>query len=216
LRRSRLPGTEAFARHHRLYDQWFERHWAAYVSELLAVRALLPRHGRGLEIGVGTGRFAGPLGFAFGVDPAPEVLAYARARGVTVTQAVAEALPFANATFEHALVVTTLCFVADPGALLSEAARVLRPRGLIVVGLIDRESRLAREYLAHQAQDVLYRHAKFFTAAEVERLLHEAGFSGLSWVQTLHQPLPDIREVAPLRDGRGEGAFLVVRGRKRR
>jgi SAM-dependent methyltransferase len=203
-----------FARHHRRYDRWFDRHRAAYVSELLAVRALLPWKGRGLEIGVGTGRFAGPLGVACGVDPALEVLDHARARGTAVVRAVAEALPFRDASFDHALVVTTLCFVADPRAMLREAARVLRPRGLIVVGFIDRESPLAREYLVHQADNVFYRHARFFTAAEVDALLREAGFGDLSWVQTLFTRLPEVREAEPPREGTGQGAFLVVRGTK--
>jgi hypothetical protein len=92
--------VQPFVRHHRRYDQWFERHRAAYRSELLAVRALLPWAGRGLEIGVGTGRFAGPLGVEFGIDPAAETLIYARARGVRVACAVAEALPFAQAAFD--------------------------------------------------------------------------------------------------------------------
>jgi SAM-dependent methyltransferase len=73
------PGTEPFVRHHRRYDKWFADHSAAYVSELLAVRALLPLEGSGLEIGVGTGGFAAPLGVKFGIDPAAEMLGYARA-----------------------------------------------------------------------------------------------------------------------------------------
>ena len=52
---------EPFVVHHRRYDEWFEHHEAAHLSELLAVRALLPWKGRGLEIGVGTRRFAAPL-----------------------------------------------------------------------------------------------------------------------------------------------------------
>ncbi len=75
-----LEGAGPFSVHHRRYDEWFARHEAAYLSELLAVRTLLPWQGKGLEIGVGTGRFAAPLGVAFGVDPAAPALAYARER----------------------------------------------------------------------------------------------------------------------------------------
>jgi len=85
----------------------------------------------------------------------------------------------------------------------------------IVIGFIDRESPLGQEYLAHQAENVFYRHARFFAAAEVEALLEQAGFRDLSWVQTLYEWLPAVREVAPLRDLTGQGAFLVVRGSKR-
>ena len=84
-----------------------------------------------------------------------------------------------------------------------------------MIGFIDRESPLGQEYLAHQAENVFYRHARFFAAAEVEALLEQAGFRDLSWVQTLYEWLPAVREVAPLRDLTGQGAFLVVRGSKR-
>ncbi len=202
---------QPFVSHHRRYDNWFERHWSAYLSELLAVRALLPWEGRGLEIVVGTGRFAGPLGIKFGLDPAGEMLGYAHARGVNVAGAVAEALPFAEAAFDYALVVTTICFVDDARAMLREIARVLRPGGKLIIGLIDRESALGKDYVAHQAENVFYRAAQFYSAREVEALLKEAGFEDLVWVQTLSSPLSQIREIEPTTSGTGRGAFVVVR-----
>ena len=63
-------GLAPFETHHERYEAWFDRHEAAYLSELLAVRALLPWQGLGLEIGVGTARFGAPLGIGVGVDPA--------------------------------------------------------------------------------------------------------------------------------------------------
>ncbi|HKX38904.1 MAG TPA: methyltransferase domain-containing protein [Burkholderiales bacterium] len=203
-------GVEPFVRHHRRYDDWFERHRAAYLSELLAVRALLPWQGRGLEIGVGTGRFAAPLGVEFGIDPAAVMLEYARSRGIRVARAVAEALPFADAAFDYALSVTTLCFVDDAAAMLAEARRILRPGGELVLGFIDRESSLGRYYLAHQAENVFYRDARFHSADEVARLLREAGFGEPVWAQALSTPLEEIRELEALCAGRGQGAFVVV------
>lgn len=205
--------TDPFVRHHRRYDDWFERHRAAYLSELLAVRALLPWCGRGLEIGVGTARFAGPLGVEFGIDPAAEMLGYARSRGVCGVRGIAEALPFARAMFDYVLLVTTFCFVEDTRAMLREAVRVLRPGGVIVIGEIDRESPLGQHYVAHQAENVFYREAAFFSAAEVKALLIETGFGELTWVQTLATPLSEIRQIEPVTDGTGRGAFLAVRGR---
>lgn len=197
--------------HHQRYEGWFERHRMAYLSELLAVRALLPWQGRGLEIGVGTGRFAAPLGIGYGIDPAAEMLDYARARGVCVARAIAEALPFADASFDYTLIATTICFVDDAQIALREAARILRPGGALVIGFIDRESRLGQTYLAHQAENVFYRDATFFSAAEVDILLREAGFGHPVWVQTLSTPLAQIRDIEPVLPGTGRGAFLAVR-----
>jgi SAM-dependent methyltransferase len=199
-----------FEEHHRRYEDWFDKHAAAYVSELLALRPFVPSEGRGIEIGVGSGRFAAPLGVQVGVDPSPAMLARAAARGIEVVRGTAESLPFADSSFDHALVVTTLCFVDSPERMLAEAHRVLEPGGRLVLGFIDRESSLGRHYLAHREESVFYREAVFYSADEVARLLHDAGFTVDAWGQTLARPLPEIREIEPLRRGRGSDAFVVV------
>ena len=206
-----MPRTAPFEVHHRRYDDWFVRHAAAYQSELLAVRALLPWRGLGLAIGVGTGRFAAPLGVQVGIDPARVVLDYTACRGVSSVQGVAEALPFSNSSFDYILSVTTICFVDDATAMLTEAYRVLKPGGELVIGFIDRTSDLGQHYLTHQAENVFYREATFFSADEVEQLLRDTGFPEPVWVQTLSKPMEEIREIEPLRTGRGEGAFVVVK-----
>jgi len=131
-----------------------------------------------------------------------------------VARAVAEALPFGDATFDYALAVTTLCFVDDAAAMLDEARRVLRPGGELVIGFIDRASGLGRRYAAHQAENVFYRDAKFRSADEVEHLLRESAFAAPAWVQTLSAPPEETVEVEGLREGRGDGAFVVVRARR--
>lgn len=209
-----VPRTAPFETHHRRYDEWFVRHAAAYHSELLAVRALLPWHGWGLSIGVGTGRFAAPLGVRTGIDPAHEVLAYAAQRGISVVQGIAERLPFADHAFDYALSVTTICFVDDASAMLSEARRVLKSGSKLVIGFIDRSSELGQHYLAHQAENIFYREATFYSANEVERLLHETGFTEPVWVQTLSKTLEETREIEPLRAGYGHGAFVVVKANR--
>jgi SAM-dependent methyltransferase len=87
------------------YDDWFDRNRPVYQSELLAIKAFLPRAGRGLEIGVGTGRFAAPLGMEVGVEPARAMAEIARNRGIKVCQAYAEELPFGKGLFDFVLMV---------------------------------------------------------------------------------------------------------------
>jgi SAM-dependent methyltransferase len=207
---------EPFVRHHARYDEWFERHGPAYISELLAVRALLPWKGRALEIGVGTGRFAGPLGVKFGIDPVPDMLSYAQARSVSVAAAVAEALPFADGVFDCAIVVTTICFVDDPRRMLHEIGRVLRPGGKVIIAFIDRESPLGQEYVSHRTENVFYSGATFYSTEEIGFLLKETGFSTLDWVQTLSKSPSEMRKIEPISAGAGRGAFIVVRARTMR
>ncbi len=206
-----MSRSRPFEIHHRRYDDWFVRHAAAYQSELLAVRALLPWHGLGLAIGVGTGRFAAPLGVQMGIDPAQEVLDYATKRGISVVQGIAEALPFPDCKFDYALCVTTICFVDDATAMLLEAHRVLKPGAVLVIGFIDRTSDLGQHYLTHQAENLFYREATFFSADEVRDLLRDTGFTEPVWVQTLSKTLDETREIEPLRAGYGQGAFVVVK-----
>jgi SAM-dependent methyltransferase len=201
---------DAFNAHHSRYEAWFTRHEAAYHCELLAIRALLPWQGLGLEIGVGSGRFAGPLGVRVGVDPSSEMLNYAAERGILSVEGIAEVLPFKNMVFDYALVVTTICFVDDPKAMLAEARRVLKPEGALVIGFVDRASPLGEHYLRHQAENVFYRDARFFSASEVEQLLGDTGFDKQIWGQTLSRPLNEIHEIEPFREGYGNGGFVVV------
>jgi SAM-dependent methyltransferase len=202
--------TGPFDAHHERYEAWFEAHRAAYVSELLALRAFIPWEGHGLEIGVGTGRFAGPLGVPVGLDPSDAMLVRAAARGIETVNGTAEALPFADSSFDYVLVVTTICFVDSPDEMIAEAHRVLRPHGRLVIGFIDRDSRLGQTYFEHRAESVFYREAVFFSATEVAALLRARGFVARTWGQTLFRPLAEITEIEPVRPGTGTGAFVVV------
>ena len=205
-----MPRVAPFEAHHERYDRWFEKHQAAYISELLALRPFVPWDGQGIEIGVGSGRFAAPLGLQTGLDPSPAMLVHAAARGIRVVDGVAENLPFADGSFDHALVVTTICFVDSPATMLAEARRVLKPGGRLVIGFIDRDSALGRDYLRRQTESEFYREATFYSADAVEEMLLESGFLVHNWVQTLARPLSETHEIEPLQPGRGKCAFVVV------
>jgi SAM-dependent methyltransferase len=208
-----MPRTEPFEGHTERYESWFERNPLAYESEVLALRQMLPP-GRGLEVGVGSGRFAAPLGIARGVEPSERMRLLARQRGVDAIDGVAERLPFPEESFDVVLMVTTICFVDDLPGSLNEANRVLRARGHLVIGFIDRESLLGREYEAHRAANVFYREATFFSAREVSDRVRQARFGHLRFRQTIFTPLDEIAAIQPSRPGHGAGAFVVVRAER--
>jgi ubiquinone/menaquinone biosynthesis C-methylase UbiE len=196
------------------YDDWFVQYEMAYRSELAAVKAILPPGGRGLEIGVGTGRFAAPLGIEVGVEPAKAMAAIARKRGIKVLEAYAEELPFDNGSFDFVLMVTVLCFLADPFRALREATRVLKPRGRLIVGMIDPDSPLGQAYEANKKKNKFYRQAKFHPVGQVLKWLEDLGYADLKTCQTIFQDSATVKVPQPVKEGHGEGVFVVIAGEK--
>ena len=209
-----MPGVESFEKNVDKYEAWFDRNRAAYASELEALRALLPKSGKGLEVGVGTGRFAAPLGIRVGVDPAKAMGKLAMERGIEVRFGVGENLPCKDSSFDFVLLVTTICFLDDVPAAFGEAYRVLKSGGSILVGFIDRESSLGKVYEQRKQDSEFYRDAAFLSVSEVMRHLKQAGFRGFVFRQTIFQNPTEMKEPDPVRSNYGEGSFVVVRAEK--
>ena len=103
------------------YDSWFDRHQAAFLSEIEAYKKVVPTSGEGLEVGVGSGRFAAALGIKTGVEPSDKLGSLAKSRGIKVFQGTAESLPFPDHQFDFVLLSTVLCYLEHPLQALLEA-----------------------------------------------------------------------------------------------
>jgi ubiquinone/menaquinone biosynthesis C-methylase UbiE len=134
----------------RLYDIFadifFLGRRRATFQALIAAAGVYPRQ-RVLDVGCGTGYFArllaqavGPEGLVVGIDPSPEMIAYARrkasrARNCRFQVGTAQALPFPAEYFD--VVVSSLVLHHVPDDLrvpaLQEMWRVLRPGGTLLV-----------------------------------------------------------------------------------
>jgi SAM-dependent methyltransferase len=164
--------------------------------------------GAGLEVGVGTGKFAGPLGVKTGVDPSRRMVDKARALGLAVAVGTAEELPVRTGCLDLVLMVTTICFVDDIARAFQEAFRVLRSKGIVVVGFVDKDSELGRQYMRRKDHSKFYRWANFFSARQVLQYLADAGFEKIESKQTLF-PTGQPRCI---QNGFGSGSFIVVKG----
>jgi len=210
----RTLSDSVFDNHAAEYEEWFERNKFAYLSELELLKALIPKHGRNLEVGIGTGRFAAPLAIGFGIDPSENMLKLAGNPDLRVAVARGEQIPFKDGVFDYVLIMVTICFVDDPNRVLEESGRVMANGGMIAIGIIDRDSWLGKIYLAKKDKSKFYREANFFSAGEIAELLRNSNFKDISVYQTIFEPPGAIKSVQNYREGSGEGGFAVICGYK--
>lgn len=115
------------------YDAWNKPFAEANQADL--VRLLGAGEGLCLDVGCGTGLYfeavRGTGRTPIGVDRSADQLRHARTRG-KCAQADAAALPFADACFPTVLIVWLSTDVSDFTDVVREAARVLRPGGLML------------------------------------------------------------------------------------
>lgn len=210
-----MPVVTVFEEHAPEYDQWFDAHEPVYQAELAALLKFVPQTDMGIEVGVGTGRFAVPLRLKFGLDPSRNMLQIASTRGLRVCQAVGEQMPFRDAQFDVVLLVTVICFVDDVPTLLRELHRVLAFGGRLIIGFINRNSELGRSYESRKAVGTFYREARFYAVEDVAERVKEAGFHALQFCQTLFDgPSEFPTKGLEVRDGASDGAFIVLSARK--
>ena len=98
-----MPKIAPFEKHVKQYEEWFVKNRWVYEAELRAVKDMIPTVGQGVEIGVGTGRFAEPLGIKMGVEPSKRMREIAQKKGIQVLDGVAEELSFDDSKFDFVL-----------------------------------------------------------------------------------------------------------------
>lgn len=151
--------------------------------------------GRVLELGVGTGSNLGSyppeVTELVGVDPHQGVLERAKrtARGlkregvpyrIRLHRADGESLPYDDASFDAVVAFLTLCTIPDPAAASSEAHRVLKPGGrMLVLEHVKAEAGSWLERWQHRLDPYWTRAAVgCHLDRDTERVLREAGFHG--------------------------------------
>ena len=208
------PITEPFDQYADQYEEWFKKNECAYKSELKAVKNFIPNHKKGLEVGVGSGKFAIPLGIQTGVEPSKEMRKLAKEKGLEVYEGIGEDLPFEADSFDFVLMVTTICFLSDINKTFTEIRRILKNNGRLIIGFVDKNSSLGQVYQTHKTDNVFYKKATFYSAEQVIHLLKKHNFSGVKIVQTVFGELSEINEVQQFQRGYGQGGFVVIKADK--
>lgn len=212
-----MAQTKIFDQHVEVYDKWYDDYAEVYQSELSAIReqlTKLPENIRGIEVGLGTGRFALPLGIKEGVEPSSEMAEKAINRGIEVIEGFAEQLPYGDLQFDFVLFVT-ICHLDNIKEALKNAHRVLKHKGAIIIGFLDKDQNIAKQYIEKRHRSTFYAKANFYTIDRIQALLKEAGFKDLEFNQTLFGNLDEIKKVQIPKIGYGEGSFVVVKATKK-
>ena len=162
--------TRAFSDYVDEYENWYDEYHEVYLSEIEALREQfrkLPQNIRGIEVGLGTGRFSKPLGIKEGIEPSEAMAQRAVKRGIEVMKSKAERLPYADLTFDFVLFVT-ICHLDNISLAISEAHRVLKDNGSIIIGFLDKAQTIAKQYEEKRQRSTFYRNARFFSPDRIE------------------------------------------------
>jgi SAM-dependent methyltransferase len=201
------------------YDAWFDKEGSlVFFIEAQSFRSLLPSLPRPwLEIGIGSGRFAGALGIETGIDPSRKLVEIAKSRGINALVGQGERTLFDEGSYGTVFLIVTLCFLDNPLEVLKEANRILVPGGKLVLGLVLKESPWGRFYQVKKAQGHrFYKFATFYTPGEVAKLLVKAGFAVEKVISTLFQKPEEVYRLEDPGEGYSpEAGFTVILAGKR-
>ena len=166
------------------YAAWYRSakgSWIAGREFSILLKLFNPSAGQSLlDVGCGSGYFSEQFlqqGLAVtGLDSDARMLDYASRHNdeVRYLEGRAEALPFADNSFDYCSAITSLCFVEQPQQALAEMQRVAR-KG-IILGLLNRHSLLY--YRKHDRGG--YRGARWDTVSDLKKWV-----KGLSAVSSI-------------------------------
>lgn len=142
------------------------------------------------DLGCGTGQVSETLapfvGRVIAVDESPEMLAAARRRleglgNVEVRSGELESLPIEAGSLDAAVVFLVLPYLPEPGAVLAEVARVLRPGGrAVVVDMMPHDREEYRQRMGHLWLGV--------PPEKIQEWMTAAGFGGFRHIRLPADP----------------------------
>lgn len=194
-----MSNIKSFEQYSNEYEEWFENNRSLYQEEIKSLKKLVGNTQNGLEIGIGTGRFALPIGIKIGIEPSKKMRDIAISKGLEVLDGVAENLAFEDDTFDFVTMINTICFVDNLLKSFQEAFRVIKQNGFLIIGYIDKDSKLGVEYQKKSKKSKFYSDAIFYSTDEIVTLLKIVGFVGfeLEYVENTQKSFMLLKSFKP-------------------
>ena len=171
------------------------------------VMEALPQGGSLLDIGCGTGLFVEKYlrsgGTAVGIDLSRNMIERAQKQCscCRFTLGTGESLPFRDNSFDAVASLLVFSYVRDPGSMLKEAYRVLRPGGAISICTLGKKLLTSGIPVIYRVSEkIRVRHVvmkdfgeHYYDDNEMQDLFTGAGFSGVkvSWCSFAHIDMGD-------------------------
>ncbi|UCD22154.1 MAG: class I SAM-dependent methyltransferase [Chloroflexota bacterium] len=177
-----------------VYDCRYDRSDYGPVLQLLLRFVRGSRHV--LEVGCGTGYWLQALRRqgcdVVGLDPSINMLRIARrkSRQPSFIKACAEAIPCRQTFFDRVFCVNSFHHFVDKRRFLTEAHRLLRPGGGIMIVGLDPHTGLDRWWIYDYFRQVIEMNKRRYpSAGQMRNLMAAYGFVSISTAEALHMPL---------------------------
>ncbi|ROL58221.1 class I SAM-dependent methyltransferase [Bacteroidetes/Chlorobi group bacterium Naka2016] len=170
------------------YDSWYETKLGHFVDQIetQAVFDLLTpeENMKILDVGCGTGNYSIKLAklncIVTGIDISEEMLKIAKRKSeaeqlpINFVHGNIESMPFESNSFDAVISVAVLEFVNNKAKAFEEIFRVVKPKGKIVVGFLNKESPWGELYLSDEFQkNTVFKYAYLYTREEISKIHSE-------------------------------------------
>lgn len=222
------------------YDRWYATslgHWADRLEKEAVFKLLPPVNGlRFLDAGCGTGNLTEVLAAqgagVVGLEPSAAMLSRAKLKAPEGHKAIVWIqgdllqLPFRANSFSGAVSILSLDFIPSREAAVLELARVLRPGGFLVIGVLNRFSLWAlKRQVRSWFRTSPWQEVNFLGARDLMGLLQQTkAFHQFQWRRAIYFPplnFPGLKHLTPHWERLGAllypgaAAFLALSARKR-
>ena len=96
----------------------------------------------------------------------------------------------------------------------TEVYKILEANGSIIIGFIDKNSQMGKMYKKRKKKSLFYKNATFYSVKDVIHHLKRIGFRSFNFFQTIFRDITTINNLEPIKEGYGEGSFVVIKAIK--
>lgn len=164
------------------YDDWYKTKLGEFVDKIetkAAFELLNVKSGdKILDAGCGTGNFTKKIKESnknidiIGIDISAKMLSIAKQKNPNIKFKKMDLnnLKFDDNTFDKIISMAAFEFIKKPKKVINELLRVLKPKGELIIGTINPNSKWGEMYQSKEFKDTIFKHAIFHTIDDLSNI----------------------------------------------